>query len=174
MWVLAVAVLLGCGGTQAVEPLPAAVRSYNEAVRWQRFSSAAAHLEPTRRDDFLDARDQLHEDLRINDYEMIRVRFDRDSVRARVHMKITWHLDSEGIVHDTHTVQTWHREGRRWFLIRENHLRGEPMPGVESSVEKESGESLDESLNEPASEPAESSVEPAATDPAQVPHRDDE
>ena len=120
-----------CGGVQPAEPLSDAVRAYNDALRWQRFDSAAARVTATDRDAFLDVRDQLHEDLRINNYEVIRVRFDGEESRARVHVKVTWHLDSQGIVHDTHTVQTWHREGSHWFLIRENHLRGEPMPGVE-------------------------------------------
>ena len=160
MWVLGSALVLGCAGAQAVEPLPQAVRGYNDAVRWQRFTAAAAHLDPARRDDFLDARDQLHEDLRINDFEVIRVRLDRDGVRARVHIKTTWHLDSEGIVRDTHTVQTWHRAGKQWLLIRETHLRGEPMPGVEKPADA-SPESREDAAD-------------IGSDDGQVPHPGDE
>jgi hypothetical protein len=47
-----------------------------------------------------------------------------------VHIKFTWHLDSRGVVHTTHTVQSWQLQGTGWVLAGERHLRGEPMPGV--------------------------------------------
>ena len=125
-----------CGAGPQVEPLPDAVRSYNDAIRWQRYTMAAERLPAAQRDRFLDMRDRLQEDLRINDYEVIRVRYDDSLTRARVHIKLTWHLDSRGIVHDTHAVQTWKREGKVWILVHESYLRGEPMPGLDSTGEK--------------------------------------
>ena len=117
---------------------------YNDAVRWERFSVAAAHLPAGERDHFLDRRDQIHEDLRINDYNVIRVRYDEGHERARVHIKLTWHLDSQGTVHDTHAVQTWRREDKHWILVREEFLRGKPMPGLGlTDCETACGESVE-------------------------------
>ena len=129
---LAGCALAGCAATQRkTEPLADSVRTYNEAVRWLRFEEAATRLPANRRDDFLDERDQLHEDLRITDYEIIRVRHDAKGRRAKVQIKYTWYLDSRGKVHETHAVQTWHQGEEIWILKGERFLRGEPMPGLE-------------------------------------------
>lgn len=119
-----------CTGSQRTPPLDEALRTYNDGVRWQRFTVAAAHVPAPRRDDFLDQRDQVGEDLRISEYEVIRVRYDRSGRLARVHVKFVWHLDSRGVVHTTHTVQSWQFQGKGWVLAGERHLRGQPMPGV--------------------------------------------
>ena len=127
---------LGCGAAQREpEPLDQAVRLYNEGVRWQRFDEAASRLPVERRDDFLDQRDQLHEDLRISQYDIIRVRYDGKQRRARVQVKYTWYRESRGVVHETHAVQTWHRGEEIWVMRGERHLRGESMPGLEESTE---------------------------------------
>ena len=122
--------VVGCIAPRRVEPLGEAVRTYNEAIRWERFELAAARLPPRQRDDFLDERDRLREDLRITGYEVVRARHDSTGRRARVHIKYTWHRDSRGIVHTTHTVQRWERPRSDWVLLEERYLRGEPMPGV--------------------------------------------
>ncbi len=121
---------MGCLTPKRIEPLGDAVRGYNEAVRWERFEMAAARVPPTRRDDFLDERDTLREDLRINGYDVVRIRKDKTGRRAKVHLKYTWYLDSKGVVHKTHTVQRWERASSSWLLLSEQYLRGEPMPGI--------------------------------------------
>lgn len=134
---LASIALSGCAATQRkTEPLADSVRVYNDGVRWQRFDEAATRLPASLRDDFLDQRDQLHEDLRISDYEIIRVRQDAKGKRARVQIKYTWYLDSRGKVHETHAVQTWQQGEEIWILKGERFLRGEPMPGLEGGEAK--------------------------------------
>lgn len=130
------AVLSGCGAQQSVEPLEPAVRLYGDGIRWQRFDDAASRLPPERRDDFLDQRDRLHDDLRVHDYEIIRVRFGPEGRRARVHVKYSWYLESRGVVHETHAIQRWHRPAEVWLMVGEEHLRGEPMPGIEDPEQK--------------------------------------
>jgi hypothetical protein len=127
----------GCGAAQREpEPLDQAVRVYNDGLRWQRFDDAASRLPSDRRDDFLDERDQLHDDLRISEYDVIRVRYDDKQRRAKVQVKYTWYLESRGVVHETHTVQTWHRGDEIWVMRGERYLRGEAMPGLEGSDEE--------------------------------------
>lgn len=128
---LAAAVLLGCGAPQSTEPLEPAVRVYADGIRWQRFDDSASRLPSERRDDFLDERDRLHEDLRVHHYEIIRVRYGPEGRRARVHVKYSWYLESRGVVHETHAIQRWHRPGDTWVMVGEEYLRGEPMPGIE-------------------------------------------
>ena len=138
---VAVSCVAGCGAAQRdTEPLDEAVRLYNDGLRWQRFDEAASRLPASRRDDFLDERDQLHDDLRISDYEVIRVRYDGKQRRAKVQVKYTWYLESRGVVHETHAVQTWHRGEEIWVLRGERHLRGETMPGLEGAKDKTEAE----------------------------------
>lgn len=124
-----------CLTPKRVEPLGDAVRIYNDAVRWERFEMASARIPTARRDDFLDQRETLRDDLRISHYKVVRVRRDKTGRRAKVHLKYTWHLDSKGIVRTTHTVQQWERSGKAWLLRSEAYLRGEPMPGVDDPDE---------------------------------------
>ena len=137
--ILAALVVSGCGGMQRSEDLLTAVTTYNDGVRWSRFPAAASKLMPAERDAFLDERDQLADDLRITDYEVIRVRADQSAVRAVVQIKYTWFLDSRGIVHETHSVQDWERHGKFWMLAAEHRMRGEAMPGLAERAEADAG-----------------------------------
>jgi hypothetical protein len=161
-----------CAATQRkTEPLEDSVRTYNEGVRWQRFDEAATRVPPDRRDDFLDQRDQLHEDLRVSDYEIVRVRYDARGRRARVQIKYTWYLDSRGKVHETHAVQTWHQGKEIWILRGERFLRGEPMPGLEGGKPAPDAQASPEtppeaSTQAPGEAPGEVDPELPETDPA--------
>jgi hypothetical protein len=125
------AALAGCGGSSSRSAdLVRDVRAYGNGLRWRDFPSAATHVAPARRSDFLEQRETLDEDLRIADWEMTRLEYDPTRYRAQVHVEYTWLLDSRGIVHTTVTRQWWSRHGDRWLLDREVRVRGEPMPGL--------------------------------------------
>ncbi|RMH39998.1 MAG: hypothetical protein D6689_15105 [Deltaproteobacteria bacterium] len=128
----AVAVALAaCGASGAQrDPLIYHLRNYNEGVRWGQFDKAALNVPVLEREDFLDEREQLAEDLRIDDVEIKRIRYRNQRTWARVDVEFTWHLDSRGIVHKTVTRQVWRREGNQWLIADEHRVRGEPMPGV--------------------------------------------
>jgi hypothetical protein len=127
---LVLAVLAGCGAApKRADDLMDAVRGYNEGVRWERFPIAAARVPPREREEFVDERDQIADDLRISDYEVMRVKGDGER-RASVDIKYTWYLDSAGVVHETRAIQRWERHGRAWLIVAERRLRGEPMPGL--------------------------------------------
>lgn len=123
-------ILAGCGPAPTRgEALLESVTTYNDGVRWDRLAIAASRVPPAQREDFVDERDQLADDLRITDWEVKRVR-QEGAARARVHVKYTWYLDDEGIVHETHADQRWERRGKVWLILEEHRLRGEPMPGL--------------------------------------------
>jgi hypothetical protein len=157
----------GCAATQRkAEPLADSVRTYNDGVRWQRFDEAATRLPPDLRDEFLDQRDQLHEDLRVSDYEIIRVRNDGKGRRARVQIKYTWYLESSGKVHETHAVQTWHQGEEIWILRGERFLRGEPMPGLKGGEPKPDAPATDGPA--PGQAGPEADPSPPAPDPTEI------
>lgn len=128
--------LVGCGGV----PLPDApdlsesVRQFNDGVRWERFANAASALPPRERSQFVDDMDQRAGDVKITDYELVRVD-PRGERGARVQVKLTWYKVSEGTVHETHAVQTWERHGKAWWMVDEARLRGAEMPGLREPPE---------------------------------------
>ena len=126
--------MLGCGASLHDQPdLSESVRTFNEGVRWERFAAAAAALPPRDRSQFVDDMDQRSGDVKITDYEVMRID-PRGEHEARVQVKLSWYKTSEGTVHETHAVQTWERHGKAWWMVDETRLRGAPMPGLAESA----------------------------------------
>ncbi|HEY4181586.1 MAG TPA: hypothetical protein VGM90_32285 [Kofleriaceae bacterium] len=123
-----------CGGAQKdTETLTESVRNYNEGVRWERYTMAASSLPPKLRGAWVDEMDKRSKDLRITDYEILRM--DPAGERsAQVQVKMTWYLDSVGSVKETHAMQTWERKGKEWYMVDEVRLRGDEMPGLTEPV----------------------------------------
>jgi len=123
--------LVACATRQKqTENLLETSQRFQEGLRWQRFEDAAAHVPPDERESFLDEHDKLSKELRIDDYEVIRVHFAASHDEAMVQVKYTWHLDNEGIVKETVTDQRWELRGLAWFMTEEHWKRGDDMPGV--------------------------------------------
>ena len=137
-----VAILLvmaaGCGAaaSQSGESLTDSVRSYNDGIRWGRFDNAAIHIPPAQRSQFVDDWDQRSKDLKVTDYEVVKVQ-PRGAREAKVEVKLEWYKDSEGLVHETRAQQTWERHGRLWLLVDEARVRGTEMPGLPEPMMKE-------------------------------------
>jgi hypothetical protein len=120
----------GCGATpQNGETLIESVRTFNDGVRWQRYSAAAARLPAAERSAFVDEWDQRSTDLKVTDYDVVRVSQDGER-RAKIQVKIAWYRDSEGTLRETHALQTWEQHGKAWFLMDARRLRGAEMPGL--------------------------------------------
>lgn len=126
--------LAACGGRQKeTENLAESIRSFNEGIRWQRFEVAAVSLPPRERSNFVEAMDERTKELRITDYDIVRV--DRASDKeAKVHVKVSWYKDDEGILHETHAMQVWQRRGKAWLMVDQTRYRGDEMPGLENRV----------------------------------------
>lgn len=128
--------MLGCGAAMPHdEPdLFESVRLFNDGVRWERFSNAAGAIPPKERSQFVDEMDQRASDLKITDYEVVRV--DPHGEReAKVQVKLSWYKGSEGMLRETHAVQTWERHGKSWWMVDEIRLRGAEMPGLSERPE---------------------------------------
>ena len=130
--------LLGCGAPQ-VKPendLSESIRQFNEGVRWERFAVAAKSIPPPQRSQFVDEMDERANDLKITDYEVVRVD-PRGSREAHVQVKLSWYKASEGTVRETHAMQTWECHGKIWWMVDEARVRGAEMPGLADSVMKD-------------------------------------
>lgn len=130
MLIVVVAVVMAaCGaGQKPMESLGESVRSYNEGVRWERFAAAAANLPTPERARFVDEWDQRSSDLKVTDYEIVKI--DPKDTEAKVQVKLSWYRTSEGTLRETQAMQTWERRGKTWLMVDETRLRGAEMPGL--------------------------------------------
>jgi len=126
--------MLGCGGAALRDgpDLSESIRAFNDGVRWERYAAAATALPPRDRSQFVDDMDQRSGEVKITDYEIVRVdpRGDRE---ARVQVKLSWYKTTDNTVHETHAVQTWERHGKAWWMVDEVRLRGTELPGLAES-----------------------------------------
>lgn len=137
----AICVLVACRSPKAGETLSESIRAYNEGMRWERFDSAAIHVPPKERSTFVDEQDERRKDLKITDYEIVRVDKKSDKL-AQVQVKMSWYLDSEGTLRETSAVQTWERHGKAWWVVEEKRLRGREMPGLREDPTAEAAEAV--------------------------------
>jgi hypothetical protein len=120
--------LWGCGASvKRSEDLLYDVRTFQEGLRWRKYEMAADYVPAAVREKFLEAHDDVDDDLRIDDYELERVKVDDEKI-ALVRVKYTWHLDSVGSVHNTVVEQKWERQGKVWRITANAHKKGEEMP----------------------------------------------
>ena len=103
------------------------VREFQEGLRWRNYDQAADHVHASARVRFLDAHDDLDGDLRIDDYEVMRVTLTAE-FEATVRVKYTWHLDSVGRVHESTYDQDWQRQGKVWRVVATRQRSGEALP----------------------------------------------
>lgn len=132
--VLAMIIASGCSAAQKdTETLSESIRVFNEGVRWQRYSVAATAIPPKERARFVDEMDERANDLKITDYEVVKV--DASGAKAaKVQVKLSWYLDREGTLHETHALQSWERHGKEWWMVDAVRLRGAEMPGLTDRV----------------------------------------
>jgi hypothetical protein len=134
--ILLTVLLAACTPPKAGDTLAESIRRYNEGVRWERFEVAAIHVPAAERSQFVDEADQRAKDLKITDYEVVRVEQKNDKV-AEVQVKVEWYKDSEGTVRETQATQTWERHGKTWLIVDEARLRGTEMPGLREARTKQ-------------------------------------
>jgi hypothetical protein len=166
---LAAVASLGACATQQKksESLKESSWHYQEGLRWARFEESAALVPPREREAFLDEHDKLADDLRIDDYDVVRIVYKSGSDEAQVQVKYKWHRDGEGLVKETVTEQRWKLHGTAWYLEDELKKRGEDMPGVDEASkkaqEKPDGKPGDKARS-PHAPPAESAPAPPPED----------
>jgi hypothetical protein len=136
--ILVTVLVLGCGAPQhsSHDELADSIRQFNDGVRWERFAAAASSLPPLQRSQFVDEMDERATDLKITDYEVVKVD-PRGDKEAHVQVKLSWYKASDGSVKETHALQTWELHGKTWLMVDESRLRGAEMPGLPESVMKD-------------------------------------
>ncbi|HET9623500.1 MAG TPA: hypothetical protein VFP84_19140 [Kofleriaceae bacterium] len=122
--------LIGCGATSQsrTASLSESITAYNDSVRWERFELAAGAIPPRERPQFVDDMDERAHEVKITEYDIVRV--DPHGDEAKVQIKMSWYKASEGTVHETYALQTWEHRGKAWWMVEETRVRGAEMPGL--------------------------------------------
>ena len=133
---ITVFVIAACGGAQQrTDDLMEAVRTYHEGLRWERLAMAASRVPIKERDAFFEEREDLIPELHISDYELVRVGSVKTGT-SKVEIKWTWYKESEGVVHETRSVETWERHGKQWMIVGEERAKGPEMPGLREPTDQ--------------------------------------
>lgn len=128
--VLALGLVLGSGcasGDGMQEKLYDATRRYNRSLRWGDFDRAAEHLPAASVDRFLDEHERVGEKLVILDYQLTRLKMDKQVGTAACRIEISWHTDRRLIVEDTVVDQAWQWHDGGWVLVDERRVTGTPL-----------------------------------------------
>lgn len=103
-----------------MEGLKPVVEDFHKRIRWKDFRGAARHLIPERREAFVRARSELHDerDLSITDFEILEAVLEPDGMRATVTTRLQWmRLPSASEQTATVTSEFVFRDGT-WLLER--------------------------------------------------------
>jgi len=118
----------GCSSLDGMqEKLYDATRGYNRSLRWSDWDRAAEYLPPESADGFLDSHETVSERLVVIDYEMTRLKLDKNTGRAACRVQIEWHTDDRLIVESTTVDQWWQFYEGGWFLVDERRVAGKPL-----------------------------------------------
>lgn len=119
---------LGCATADGMqEKLYDATRGYNRALRWGDFDRAAAYIPDAAVDAFLSQSERVEDKLVILDYQLSRLKLDKQTGQAASRVEIQWHTDDRLIVEETIVDQTWQFYEGQWYLVDERRARGKPL-----------------------------------------------
>ena len=119
-----------------------ATRAYNNSLRWGDFDRAAEHLPPESADSFLERTEGIGKEIVVIDFQMTRLKLDKQKGMAASRVHMSWHTDTRLIVEETTVDQLWQFYEGSWYLVDERRIAGEPIDLF--PVEKETDESDDE------------------------------
>jgi hypothetical protein len=119
---------------KAQESLIDDVRHFQDGLRWRKYDLAADYVPARARERFLDAREEVDEDLRIDDYEVERIMLEDGRDRAEVRIRYTWHLESVGTVHNAVVEEEWEKQGKVWRIVAAEQRRARAGEAAMPSV----------------------------------------
>jgi hypothetical protein len=125
---LALLAVQGCAAADGMaEKFYDASRAYNRSLRWEDFDRAARHLPPESVNAFLDHHESIEDDIVIIDYDIERMKLEKQTGRAATRVNISWHKDDETIVRNTVVDQQWQFHDGAWYLVDEYRVDGKPL-----------------------------------------------
>jgi hypothetical protein len=119
----------GCAtaGDGMQEKLYETTRAYNRALRWADYDRAAAYVPAEAEDAFLDDHGKFDEELVMIDYNLTRLKMEKQQGIATCRVKLSWHTDRNNVIRDTEVEQVWQFFQGQWYLVDERRVKGEPL-----------------------------------------------
>ncbi len=112
-------------------------RAYNRALRWSDYDLAARYVPAPWVESFLDEHERLDHDIVIVDYELKRLRLDRQRGTAESRVEFSWHTEDRLVVETSVIAQAWQWYEGAWFLVDERLIAGEPVVFAPAVLDKE-------------------------------------
>jgi hypothetical protein len=101
--------------------------AYNRHLRWGDFDRAADYLPVASREAFLGQHDGFADELVIVDYQMTRLKLDKETGIAASRVEVSWHTERRLIVETTVVDQTWQWHEGNFVLVDEHRSGGKPL-----------------------------------------------
>jgi len=120
--------LVGCAQAQQSpgEKLKQSVLSFHTDLRWQRFDSAAGFVPATQRGDFLSYYEGSRKDLKITEFEVVRVEIPPKKNTAHVVVMIQWHRLPSTTIKTSWLQETWtYLEKRGMWVVTDQTVHDE-------------------------------------------------
>jgi len=137
---LGVATAGGCATPDGMqEKLYDATRGYNRALRWGDFDRAAEYLPDAAVESFLSQSEEVEDKLVILEYQLSRLKLDKQTGEAGSRVEIRWHTDDRLIVQETIVDQVWQFWEGQWYLVDERRARGKPLAIFAETARDEDG-----------------------------------
>ena len=109
--------------------LSAAAKSYNESMRWQRYSIASRYVPKDVRDQFLISYERQRETLNITETELVSAEVDEDDLeKATVRVWVSYFRYPNVKLEKELQIQAWHFDAKkdRWFIDLPNLEKVKP------------------------------------------------
>lgn len=122
---LALALALGACAQQRpsqADLLRMASSTYNEGLRWQRFTDCAGVLPPAERDSFLRRMEDERDELSFVEYDMRRMDLNADTTAATIEVDYTWFRLPSTTLETTRMRQRWELQDDVWMMLEQKKI----------------------------------------------------
>lgn len=110
------------------ELLRMASMTYNEGLRWQRFTDCAGYLPPEQRDSFLRKMEDEREELSFVEYDVRRTDLNADVTAATIEVDYTWYRLPSTTLQTTRMRQRWSLIEDQWTLLEQTRIERKDEP----------------------------------------------
>jgi hypothetical protein len=126
-------------GQRREEDLIRDARMFNDDFRWGRWEVLGQSMPPDENALFQARKNLVDDDLVIVDYEVVNIRFAKDSPAATVDVKMEWYNKSQLVVRHASLQQRWEFHQNRWLMMKQRRVRGDRFPLVPEPAAESTG-----------------------------------
>lgn len=104
------------------ELLKMAASTYNEGLRWKRYTDCAGLMPPEQRDGFLRRMEDERDDLSFVEYDVRRMDLNADTTAATIEVDYTWFRMPSTTLQTTRMRQRWAVVEDAWVMFEQTKI----------------------------------------------------